>query len=147
MDATNEILVERDRVAAFPALAGLGFIDSDLAVLARQGFLGTERRRDRSYFKLRYRRGGYQHVKYVGSTGRAAAVQHELERLQSEVRTRRELAGLVRDARQVLRASKSTLKPLLESRGFRFHGLEVRQRQQKTNASCTRSSNNSLTRK
>lgn len=146
-DVSTELSLEPAQIAGFPALAALNFQSEDLAILANQGFVCVERRGNRIHYKLRYRYAGRQHVKYVGSADRAAAVQGELGRLQVAVRMRRELRGLVREARQMLRASKSTLKPLLESRCYGFHGLEIRRRQQDSNASFTSSSNSSLTRR
>ena len=95
MDTTDLNRMNRHRIADFPALEALGFTDRDLILLACQGFLSVERRGARTYFKLRYRRGGQQQVKYVRSANRAA-VQDQLETLQWLVRTRRELAELAR---------------------------------------------------
>jgi hypothetical protein len=115
------------RVADFPALRALRLDDEDVDALARQGFLAVERRRERRYLKLRYRRGGRQQVRYVGLE-QAQAVQAELDVLQSDVRMRRRLAVLCRASAWRLRNAKNTLKPLFEQQGFRFHGDAIRKR-------------------
>lgn len=125
MHPATKASVTRDRFADFPALAALGFVGEDLALLARQGFLCLETRRTKSYTKLRFRRDGQQHVKYVATANRAA-VQCELEILQLTIRTRRDLAQLIRSARTILRNAKSALQPLIEQRGYQFHGQAVR---------------------
>ena len=56
--------------AKFPALAKLNLTGADLDELARQGFLSVEHRRDRTYYKLRFRRGRRQVVRYVGGAAR-----------------------------------------------------------------------------
>jgi len=87
----------------------------------------AERRGERTYFKLRFRRGGRQCVRYVGHDPvQAAAVQRELDKLQEERKNELKLARLADTARRLLRDSKRTLAPLLAEEGFGFHGYEIR---------------------
>ena len=118
---------EEFRIQDFPALASLRLGDEDLRVLAHQGFLSRETRRGRATFKLRFRRGGHQHVKYVAAHD-ATAVRAELNKVQAGTRLKRELAAVTRDAHQILRQTKRNLQPILESHGFAFHGLAIRRR-------------------
>jgi hypothetical protein len=112
--------------AGLPGLAQLRLIPEDLQELASQGFVAPERRGERNYFKLRFRRGGHQVVRYVGGARAAAVVTEELAALQAGRRVRRELRVLNRAAREMLRESKSQLEPLLARRGFKIHGRAVR---------------------
>lgn len=118
---------ENQSFAAYSALATLRLSATDLSALAVQGFVGTERRGNRTYFKLRFRRQRRQAVRYLGLDARfAAQVGAELLALQAHRRRRHELAALTKQARQQLRDAKRQLEPLLVARGFRFHGLAVR---------------------
>ena len=126
MNSTSRQSNARRRVADFPALANLRLEGEDLDALAHQGSLGVERRGDRTYIKLRFRREGRQQVRYVGGAERAEAVRGELETLQSDVQLRRRLAALRRIAASSLRQSKRALEPLLASRGYHFHGQAIR---------------------
>jgi hypothetical protein len=114
------------RLHEFPVLAKLGFIEQDLDVLAGQGCLAVERRGDRRYFKLRFRRDGRQIVRYVGGVEMAALVAEELNTLQATRRMQRDLDRLSRAARRLLRDGKAKLEPLLLERGFKFHGRSIR---------------------
>ena len=114
------------RLAQLPSLALLGLTDSDLDELARQGFLAQERRNDRTYFKLRFRRAGRQVVRYVGGIDEAALVADELSTLQVARRLKRELAVLDRTVRQKLRYANAVLEPILLANGLKFHGREIR---------------------
>jgi hypothetical protein len=114
------------RLASFPALAELGLGDADLAALAHQGFLALERRQERTYYKLRFRRDGRQIVRYVGGVEKMALVAEELSLLQTARRHQRELNELVAAARKQLRNGKAQLEPALLERGFKFHGLAIR---------------------
>jgi hypothetical protein len=115
------------RIQDFPALASLRLGDEDLRILTQQGFLSREIRRGKAYFKLRFRRGRHQHVKYVGA-GQITAVRAELNKLQAAACLKRKLAAVTRDAQQTLRQTKRNLQPVLESHGFAFHGLAIRRR-------------------
>ena len=131
MKSTNGQSNTRRQVADLPALADLGLDDEDLDALARQGFVAVERRREQTYFKLRYRCDGRQRVRYVGGRDRAQAVQAALEALQSDVRLRRRLVALCQVATRSLRDAKDTLEPLLEARGLHFHGRAIRKRRER----------------
>jgi hypothetical protein len=123
------------RIEDFPALASLQLGDEDLSMLARQGFLNREVRRGHEVFKLRFRRDAKQCIKYV-SVSQVAAVRVELDKLQSITRLKRKLAAVTREAKRVLRQTKPSLQPILESHGLAFHGLAIRRRHgQKPNAS------------
>jgi hypothetical protein len=111
----------------FPALASLQLTSADLVTLARQGFVAGERRGERRYHKLRFRRGRRQVVKYLGGPERAHAVQAELDLLQAACRRRRKLAALSHQAREMLREAKRQLEPSLADQGYHFHGLAIRE--------------------
>lgn len=67
-------------------------------------------------------------MRYLGDAERASQVRRELALLQRERAAERELAQLRREARRLLRDSKRELAPLLEDRGFYYHGLAIRRR-------------------
>ena len=101
----------------------------DLAALRRQGFVAAERRGNRIHFKLRFRRGRQQVVRYIGSDlDKAEAVQRELNHLQEDRKKELELARLTEKAKKMLRESKQVLAPLLAEEGFAFHGHQIRRR-------------------
>ena len=116
---------ERLALESFPILIRLGLSDEEVHALTSQGFIGRERRGSKTIFRFRYRFLGRQRVRYV-SPRDAAALEAELESLQRRVRARRRLTGLAVLARQALRHRRSTLAPLLEARGFHFHGHQIR---------------------
>jgi hypothetical protein len=135
---TDEPAPEAGYVSRFPALAKLRLCKEDLAELGRQGRIVPERRGDRTYYKLRFRRAGQQVVRCVGGAQEAALVAEELKALQSNRRQRLELDALNRTARHVLRDAKVKLERLLAERGFRFHGRAIRRSRrshQRTNVS------------
>jgi hypothetical protein len=120
-------------LAGLPAVAGLirlGLPQEEFAALARQGFVSAEPRRDgRTYYKLRYRRGGRQVVVGLGyDLHTAEQLRQELEGLQGPRRADRNLARLMRTARQRLCRSKTELASHLRSAGYHFHGYEIRRR-------------------
>ncbi len=119
--------IKDHRLADFPALASLRITDNDLEELSTQGFVCEERRGDRRYFKLRFRRNGKQVVRYVGNADRAAAVESELSELQYEATVMRDLKARAKIARRMLREAKMLIEPTLEANGFAFHGLAIRQ--------------------
>lgn len=101
----------------------------DLAALGRQGFVTAERRGNRTYFKLRFRRDRQQIVRYIGcDPDKAEAVQRELDHLQEDRKKELELARLTEKAKKMLRESKRVLAPLLAEEGFAFHGRQIRRR-------------------
>jgi hypothetical protein len=110
----------------FPALANLRLSEGDIVALGEQGFLAPERRGNREYVKLRFRRGGRQVVRYVGGGEAAALVGEELKLLQTARRLRRELQRFGRVARHRLREAKIELEPLILGCGFKFHGRAIR---------------------
>jgi hypothetical protein len=81
-------------------LAGLRLSPGDRTALARQGFVSTEFREGRRpFYKLRWRRGGRQHTRYLGQEpARAERVRAALDRLQRPYRVA--VAG-VEDAEQL----------------------------------------------
>ena len=112
---------------ATPCLAKLRLTSDDLAALCRQGFVTAERRGERTYFKLRFRRNRRQFVRYIGCDSvQAEAVQRELDLLQKERQEELKLARLTDATKQMLRDSKSALVSLLVEEGFAFHGYEIR---------------------
>ena len=112
--------------ASFPALQRLRLSMGDLELLRRQGSVVADRRRGCVYFKLVFRRDGVQIARYVGDEHAAAIVKAELELLRAGRRDWLQFKRLGRVARGLLRNSKRQLGPLLEDRGFHFHGLEIR---------------------
>jgi hypothetical protein len=101
-----------------------------MTALARQGFVCREERGcGRARYKLRFRCGGKQRVKYLSHDPDVAErVRKELEGLQASSRLGRRLGQLSREAKQVLRSQKSQLRALLEQTGYHFHGLAIRRR-------------------
>lgn len=112
---------------AFPTLFALGLTESDVTALKNQGFVHQERRSGKILHKLRFRVAGRQRARCV-TPQQAIAIEAELSVLQKPVRMNRRLAELSDMARRQLRDSKQQLKPLLEERGYYFHGRQVRRR-------------------
>jgi len=100
--------------------------DTDLVELGHQGFICQEKRGERVYHKLRFRRGGRQVIRYIGNAERAAAVEQELSVLQSETAAFRALKAVVKIANKMLRDRKTQLELLFASHGYAFHGLSIR---------------------
>lgn len=98
----------------------------DFAELTRQGFVCGERRGNRTYYKLRFRRGGRQTVRYLGGTDCAAIVKQELAHLQADSRALRDLKARTKSANKTLRDTKRELEPVLQAHGFVFHGMAIR---------------------
>ncbi len=96
--------------------------------LARQGFVSAERRGPNcTVYKLRFRKDGRQQVRYLGTSAEsAAAVEQELQKLQQTIRQRRQMFELYEAMRKQLADVKETLRPLLLSEGFDFHGFSMR---------------------
>ena len=116
-----------NRIAEFPALAALRLTAGDLEALAVQGFVGEERRGNRTYYKLRFRRAGKQVVRYVGGADRAAIVKEELAhapgRNKGHATTQSQESKI---ANKMIREAKQTMEPVLKANGFVFHGLAIR---------------------
>ena len=116
--------IQDDRFAEFPALAALRLRVGDLEELAEQGFVCEERRGNRTYYKLRFRRAGKQIVRY--GADRAAIVEAELAMLQTDTKVMRELNAKVKFANKLIREAKQAIEPVLKANGFVFHGLAIR---------------------
>ena len=129
--------IEGNRLAEFPALASLRLTADELEELANQGFVSEERRGHRTYYKLRFRCGGKQVVRYIGSADRAAIVNEELSILQTESKIMGDLKATVRLANRMLREAKRTMEPVLNANGFVFHGLAIRRPRRRQNAITT----------
>lgn len=110
-------------------LAELSLSAEQLAALRRQGFVARERRGRQVRFKLRFRCGGVQCVRYIGSDpNRTQRLRDELARWQRGQRSRVELSRLIRDAHRMLHSAKRLLEPPLGSLGAHFHGFAIRRK-------------------
>jgi hypothetical protein len=111
-------------------IPALGLSEEELAALAGQGFVSAAARRGGTvYYKLRFRCGGKQRVRCLGTDAALAArVRQELLQRQRRSGLDRELARQSRAARSLLRQLKARLDAYLQQEGFRFHGRAVRQR-------------------
>jgi hypothetical protein len=85
-----------------------------------------EKRGDRNYYKLRFRRNGRQVVRYIGNAERAAAVVQELAVLQHKATVMRVLKANVKLANNMLKEAIVFTKPMLEANGYVFHGRAIR---------------------
>jgi hypothetical protein len=118
-------MTNRITTTVFPHLGGLGLSSDELTALARQGFIRSEMRGSKKTFRLRYRVNGRQRVRYV-SPNNVAALEAELASWQRQVRARRKLNGLSALARMMLAHRKTVLAPLVDARGYHFHGHQIR---------------------
>lgn len=120
----------------FPALASLALGEEHLAALAKQGCLRAEGAgQSKLYYKLRFRIGSKQHVRYVGNKPAfVEQVREELTRLQSRTNSCRRLHRLIQEANECLRRTKHQLKPLLPLAGRCFYGREIRRRPERADA-------------
>jgi hypothetical protein len=132
MNSTDR-LVDAHGLGGFPALAGLRLDSDDIAAIVEQGFISPDRRGDRTYYKLRFRRHGRQRVCYIGGASRAMAVEAELKVLQRQLQIRRHLAVLTRSVTDALRAARENLQPLVKMKGYYFHGHAPRKHRNNTN--------------
>lgn len=136
---------------SFPALASLALGKEHLAALAKQGNLRAESAgQGNRYYKLRFRLGLQQHVRYVGNNSVFVdQVERELMELQKGSKSRRRLRRLSRKAKTCLRETKRRLEPMLANVGFYFHGREVRRRpsSQEGMANCIDVSHGACTRR
>jgi hypothetical protein len=112
----------------FPILAGLRLSEEHCQSLRRGGFVAEERRGSGvRVFKLRFRCGSRQYVRYLGTKPETAEeVRRELDQLQEDVRGDRDLRRWARAARHAVRKAKEASEPLLRQLGFAFHGLAIR---------------------
>jgi hypothetical protein len=132
MTNTNQLPVDQS-LADFPILASLRLDGEDIAAIAEQGFISQDRRGDRIYHKLRFRRHGRQRVRYLGDAARAIAVEDELKVLQRQLQRRRRIAVLASSVTGALRTAREKLQPLVESHGYYYHGHALRKRRNNTN--------------
>lgn len=118
----------RSMTTLFPALASLGLSKEHLMALAKQGNVRAENApQGKCYYKLRFRMGLRQHVRYVGNNPEfVEQVRRELTWLQAGTKSCRHLRRLMREANECLRRTKEPLKPLLLLAGCCFHGREIR---------------------
>ena len=137
--ANNDYRIQNNQLADFPALAALRLIAGDLEELADQGFVCEERRGDRTYYKLRFRRGGKQVVRYIGGVDRASIVKQELSILQMDSKIVRELKARAKIANKMIREAKQAMEPVLKADGFVFHGLAIRRPRRLKNGIMTNS--------
>ncbi len=121
---------DHDRAATEPVsvLQGLRLTSVELQALARQGFVACESRGARGpYFKLRFRVGSNQVVRGLGwDADFAAEVQAAICELQQPRRRQLDMARLIAEAAQALRATKHTLREPLAELGLHFHGQAIR---------------------
>lgn len=116
---------EIDEVAA--NLAALGFKTEEIAALRQQGFVSSEMRSGRMIYKLRFRLGGRQRVRYLGTNQEAADdVERLIQALQSSRRIKKQLRELDLEVTEKLKTLKQRLGPFLDRAGMKFHGLAIR---------------------
>lgn len=113
-------------LSQWPHLAALRLDDGDYDLLRRQGFVATESRGQKSYFKLRFRRDGRQVVRYIGDHYQANAVAQELSQLQRGRQLQQELRKFQQDFDRLMREAKCAIAPFIEAEGFKFHGRAIR---------------------
>jgi len=111
-----------------PGLRCLRLSHADFEELKTQGFVSAQSRGLKGpRFVLRFRSGGRQKVRYIGTDpARAERVRKELAELQKERRLGLERSKLRRQARRMLREAKVHLEPLLNAAGYAFHGQAIR---------------------
>jgi hypothetical protein len=116
------------RAAAQRCLAEVGLSAADQAALTRRGFVSREiRGRGTAVYKLRFRRDGRQHVRYLGAdAGGVRRVQEALRELQEDRRIELAASRLHHEAAKLLRESKRLLEEPLAAVGLRFHGRSLR---------------------
>lgn len=105
----------------------LGLSAEDVGALKQQGSIAKEKRGNRTVYKLRWRVGEKQRIKYLGTdTARVGWIEEQLRQHQRICRLKKQLRDLGREGMAILREAKIRLQPLLEERGLAFHGLEIR---------------------
>ena len=117
-----------DFASEFPTLARLALSDEQRQALRQGGFVALERRGPgKQVVKLRFRCGGRQHVRYLGTSAEVGEqARRELDRLQGDLHLARELRRQLRLARLALRAAKRESAPLLGQLGLAYHGFAIR---------------------
>jgi len=110
----------------------LGLTPEELDSLRRQGFVASERRGPACIvFKLRFRMGGRQVVRYLGTDRDwADTVRRALSAWQSPQHAQRLLRQTERDSRRLLRSVKLRLIQAVEAAGLKFHGRQIRRPRQ-----------------
>ena len=106
----------------------LGLNEDEIRTVRRQGFVSQDvRGPNQVYYKLRFRMAGRQHVRYIGrDAALARLIALELRQSQQRIHQGRNLSRLLREAKLLLRTSKTRLDPQLAQQGFRFHGRAIR---------------------
>jgi hypothetical protein len=108
-------------------LARVALSELERAALERNGRISAEWRGRKLRYKLRFRAGGKQHVRYLGSDPvLAASVISALAELRRPKRAIAHLKKLCRAGWRSLRAEKRHIAPLLAVRGLAFHGHRLR---------------------
>ena len=119
---------DNNPLAEFPLLASLRISADDLRELARQGFVCEEKRGNREYYKLRFRSGGRQVVRYLGNANRAASSGTRTFQASERSEGNARAEGKGKDGKQSVETSQDLLcKPVLATHGLVFHGLAIRQ--------------------
>lgn len=99
----------------------------NLQALARQSFVASQRRGRRMTYKLRYRVGGVQQVRCLGSDPvRAAEILAALEAWQAPRRTQQALRTIVAAGRALRRSIRPRLAEHVARAGYKFHGRRLR---------------------
>ena len=115
-------------MAAVDELRKLGLSDRELAALARQGFVASERLPSGNpCYKLRFRCDGRQRVCYLGQIPEFADyVRDQLAQHQRPAELRRQITHLPRETARAVRQLKREFAEQLAAAGLHFHGLELR---------------------
>src|SRR5271170_5943780 len=123
----HAVVVPAPRPPRSPArLADLGLEPAELRELSQQGFVAKEQRGRCQLFKLRFRCGGKQRARYLGTNAAAAAaISNEVLRLQRRWLRRVEEKLWCR-AQQLRRLGRKQLAAPLAALGYHYHGMFVR---------------------
>jgi hypothetical protein len=115
-------------------LARLALSDVERAALEGNGFVSAEWRGRKRRFKLRFRVGGKQRIRFLGhDPAVAASVAGALVELQRPKRAIQQLRAVCRAGRTIMRAGREQLTPLLAPHGVKFHGYALRRSRSTTN--------------
>ncbi len=110
-------------------LAGLPLSPEELDALRTQGFIRREARGRCMVYTLRFRVQGKVKVHYLGTDPEVAEqARRELAQVQSTSCLNRALGKLAQGISKKLRRVKAELSPLLEQKGYHFHGQAIRRR-------------------
>lgn len=126
----------KNSCSAEEVLARLQLSALEREILERQGFVTAEYRGRRGpYYKLRFRVGRRQVVRYLGSDGHwANQVQTALDWWQGPRQAQRALSRRIARERRVLRTTRAEIEPLAEAAGYYFHGYALRRRRRQQQA-------------